>query len=248
MARLEGKTALITGGASGMGAAHVRLFIAEGAKVIITDINEELGTSFAAELGDQALFLRHDVSDPDSWASVVAEGTSAFGPITVLVNNAGIPGPVVETADLSDRDYGNLIKVDQDGVFYGMRAILPGMVAAGGGSIVNISSAAGMAHLPGSPNIGYTGAKFAVRGMTKAVAVEYGKHKVRANSVHPGPIRTPLNATFDQSALDAVAASVPLGRFAEPEEVSSAVLFLASEESSFISGTELVVDGGILAG
>ncbi|MBZ4486764.1 glucose 1-dehydrogenase [Microbacterium sp. cx-55] len=247
MARLEGKVALITGGASGMGAAHVRVFLDEGAKVIITDINEELGSSLAKELGANALFLSHDVSEPESWAAVVKAGEAAFGPITVLVNNAGIPGPVVETLELRDSDYLRIIDIDQNGVFYGMRAVLPAMIAAGGGSIVNISSLAGMAHKPGSPNIGYTGAKFAVRGMTKATAVEYAKHGVRVNSVHPGAILTPLNRTWGEDALAGVAASIPIGRFAEPEEVSFAVLFLASDEARYITGVELIVDGGILA-
>lgn len=248
MTRLEGKVALITGGASGMGAAHVRLFLDEGAKVIITDINADLGASFARDLGDNALFLRHDVSDPASWDEVIKAGVEKFGPVTILVNNAGIPGPVVKTLDLPDSDYLRLINIDQNGVFYGTQAVLPVMIAAGGGSIVNISSAAGMAHLPGSPNIGYTAAKFAVRGLTKATAVEYGRDGIRANSVHPGAILTPLNQTFDQSALDEVAAGVPIGRFAQPEEVSHAVLFLASDDASYITGTELIVDGGILAG
>lgn len=248
MGRVDGKVVMVTGGASGMGAEHVRLFAEEGASVIVTDINVELGTSFVEEFSENVIFVRHDVSDPTSWAEVVKAGEDAFGPITILVNNAGIPGPVVHTMELDDPDYLRLISIDQNSVFFGMKAVLPGMIAAGGGSIVNISSAAGMAHLPGSTNIGYTGAKFAVRGMTKAVAVEYGNVGIRANSVHPGAILTPLNRTFEQSAMDEVAASVPLRRFAEPREVSYAVLFLASDEASYVTGTELVVDGGILAG
>lgn len=248
MTRLEGKVALITGAAVGMGAEHARLFVEEGARVILSDVNEEAGTALAEELGENALFLRHDVSAPESWASVIAEGTEKFGPITVLVNNAGLSGPNVLTADLDDREYLRMVEVDQNGVFYGMRAILPGMIEAGGGSIVNISSAAGMAHLPGTPNVGYTGAKFAVRGMTKATAIEYGPQNIRVNSVHPGAILTPMAENLnDKSVLDAVAETIPLRRFARPREVSYLVVFLASDESSYITGSEMVIDGGRLA-
>ncbi|WP_104182152.1 SDR family NAD(P)-dependent oxidoreductase [Arthrobacter sp. B0490] len=249
MARLEGKVALITGAAAGMGAEHARLFIEEGAKVILTDVDAAAGEALAAELGESALFLTHDVSDAESWAAVVEEGTRTFGPITVLVNNAGLSGPYAQTAELDDATFNRLVSVNQYGVFYGMRAVLPGMVEAGGGSIVNISSAAGMAHLPGTTNIAYTGSKFAVRGMTKTTAIEYGSRGVRVNSVHPGAILTPMaRAINDPAELDRTAKSIPIGRFAEPREVSFPVLFLASDESSYVTGSELIVDGGRLAG
>jgi 3alpha(or 20beta)-hydroxysteroid dehydrogenase len=248
MNRLQGKVVLITGAAAGMGAEHGRLFVEEGAKVILTDVDSASGNSVAAELGENALFLSHDVSDAGSWASVVREGTAAFGTITVLVNNAGISGPYADTAELDDETFRRIIAVNQAGVFYGMRAVLPGMVAAGGGSIVNISSGAGMAHMSGTPNGAYTASKFAVRGMTKAAAIEYAARKVRVNSVHPGAILTPMaKGLNDQAELDRVAKIVPMGRFGDPREVSYVVLFLASDESSYMTGSELVVDGGRFA-
>lgn len=248
MERLDNKVALITGAAVGMGAEHARVFIAEGAKVIITDLNEKDGSELANELGENALYVHHDVSDPASWASAVAAGTKAFGPITVLVNNAGLSGPSAVTAELDPEAYNLVVAVDQTGVFLGMRAVLPGMVDAGGGSIVNISSAAAMAHLPGTPNVAYTGAKAAVRGMTKATAIEYGPHNVRVNSVHPGAILTPMAKNLnDTKELEALAQTLPIRRFADPREVSYTVLFLASDEASYMTGSELVVDGGRLA-
>jgi 3alpha(or 20beta)-hydroxysteroid dehydrogenase len=248
MGRLENKVTIITGAAVGMGAEHARLFIEEGAKVILTDLNEQDGSALAADLGENALYLKHDVSDPESWASVIAEGTATFGPITVLVNNAGLSGPNAYTADIDPEVFNRVVAVDQTGVFLGMRAVLPGMVDAGGGSIVNISSAAAMAHLPGTPNVAYTGAKAAVRGMTKATAIEYGPHNVRVNSVHPGAILTPMAKNLNSAEeLDAIAQTLPIRRFADPREVSYAVLFLASDEASYLTGSELVVDGGRLA-
>jgi len=248
MGRLSNKVAIITGAAVGMGAEHARLFIEEGAKVIITDVNEKDGKSLAEELGDNAFFVSHDVSDEDSWDAVVAASVEKFGPVTVLVNNAGLSGPYAFTADLDPATYNKVVAVDQTGVFLGMRAVLPGMVAAGGGSIVNISSAAAMAHLSGTPNVAYTGAKAAVRGMTKATAIEYGPHNVRVNSVHPGAILTPMAKNLnDAETLDAIAQTLPIRRFADPREVSQVVLFLASDEASYMTGSELVVDGGRLA-
>jgi len=248
MNRLQGKVVLVTGAAAGMGAEHARLLVEEGAKVILTDLDKAAGAALAAELGGDALFLSHDVSDPGSWASVVREGSETFGTITVLVNNAGISGPYKATADFDDETFDKIVAVNQAGVFYGMRAVLPGMVDAGGGSIVNISSGAGMAHMSGTPNGAYTGTKFAVRGMTKAAAIEYAALGVRVNSVHPGAILTPMaRGLNDQAELDRVAKIVPMGRFGEPREVSYSVLFLASDESSYITGSELVIDGGRFA-
>lgn len=248
MDRLKDKVALITGAAAGMGAEHARLFVEEGAKVVITDLDEKTGEVLAEDLGENATFVHHDVSDADSWKSAVEAGTAAFGPINVLVNNAGLSGPSVHTADLDDATFDLLVAVDQTGVFLGMKAVLPAMIAQGAGSIVNISSAAGIAHLPGSTNVAYTGAKFAVRGMTKATAIEYGRKGIRVNSVHPGAILTPMaRGLHDAAELDQVALTIPLGRFADPREVSYAVLFLASDESSYITGSELIIDGGRLA-
>lgn len=245
MTTLDGKVALITGTATGMGAEHARLFVELGAKVAMTDIQADLGRSGAEALGPSARFFEHDVADPGSWETVVAAATEAFGPITVLVNNAGLAGPAAGIPDMAVEDYLRTIAIDQHGVFYGMRAVIPGMLAAGGGSIVNISSVAGFVHQVDVPNVAYTAAKFAVRGLTKAAAVLYGPQGVRVNSVHPGGVLTPmLRDTVPQEAIDAITADVPLRRMAEPLEVSHLVAFLASDESSYISGAEHLIDGG----
>ena len=247
MGRLSGKIAVITGAAQGMGEAHAKAFVAEGAKVILTDINADAGAALAASLGDDAMFVRHDVASAADWAEVVAQGEARFGPISVLVNNAGIIGPISLTADLSEVDFAHVCGVNQTGVFLGMRAVLPSMLANGGGSIVNISSISGMLANLGTPNLAYAGSKFAVRGMTKQVAVEYGRHKIRANSVHPGYTRTPMMVAATDEDGGGAASAIPLGRFAEAEEISPLVIFLASDESAFITGMEHVIDGGMTA-
>jgi len=245
--RLKGKVALITGAARGMGASHARRFVEEGAKVIMTDINEEAGSALAKELGSNALFLRHDVTDASSWSEVVSKGTSAFGPITVLVNNAGVLGPIAKTAELSEEEYLKVCAINQHGVFLGMKTVIPSMLEAGIGSIVNISSAAGIAAIYGFPSLAYVASKFAVRGMTKAAAIEYGPQNIRVNSVHPGFINTPMMVeATDESGGEALKL-IPLGRIADAREVSNLMLFLASDESSFITGAEYVIDGGMLA-
>lgn len=232
-----------------MGETHARRFVEEGAKVVITDLAEDLGTKLATELGDNAIFVKHDVTDPKSWSDVIAKSEEKFGPVTVLVNNAGLAGPYVLTADMTDEDYLRTVNVDQHGVFYGMRAVIPGMVKAGGGSIVNISSVAGYAHTPGTPSVAYTASKFAVRGMTKATAVEYGEKGIRVNSLHPGGILTPMmKESLTEEQVAQVAAGVPLRRMGESSEISEAAIFLASDASSYLTGSELVADGGMLAG
>lgn len=247
MNRLKGKVVLITGAAQGMGASHARIFAHEGAKVILTDLNEARGKALAAELGSDAVFLQHDVTSEANWNEVVATGESKFGKITVLINNAGILGPIAKTADMSESDFEKVCAVNQTSVFLGMRAVIPGMLAAGIGSIVNISSIAGIAANYGFPSIAYVGSKFAVRGMTKATAIEYGPHNIRVNSVHPGFIRTPMmvDAT-DENGGESVAL-IPLGRIADPAEVSNLVLFLASDDASYITGAEHLVDAGMMA-
>jgi 3alpha(or 20beta)-hydroxysteroid dehydrogenase len=247
MDRLKDKVALITGAAQGMGESHARTFVREGAKVILTDLNEARGTALAAELGANALFLRHDVTSESSWNEVVAAGEARFGKITVLVNNAGILGPIAKTAELSEADFLKVCAVNQTSVFLGMRAVVPSMLAAGIGSIVNISSIAGIAANYGFPSVAYVGSKFAVRGMTKATAIEYGPKNIRVNSVHPGFIRTPMmvDAT-DENGGESVGL-IPLGRIADPVEVSNLVLFLASDDASYITGAEHLVDAGMMA-
>jgi len=247
MARLRNKVAIITGAARGMGASHARIFAREGAQLVLTDLNAEAGTALAEEIGGQALFLRQDVTDPGDWEAIVAKAVQRFSTIDILVNNAGILGPMATTAELDDAGYHTVCAVNQHAVFYGMRAVLPTMVKAGKGSIVNISSIAGMAANYGFPSLAYVASKFAVRGMTKATAMEYGKHNIRVNSVHPGFIQTPMMVEATDEVGGEALAQIPLGRIADPVEVSNLVLFLASDESSYITGAEHLVDAGMLA-
>ncbi|MCP2034113.1 3alpha(or 20beta)-hydroxysteroid dehydrogenase [Planomicrobium sp. HSC-17F08] len=243
MARLEGKVAIITGAAQGMGAAHAQKFIQEGAKVVLTDLNEEKGKALAAELGENALFIKQNVTSEADWANVVAEAEAAFGPVNVLVNNAGITmaKSILQT---TEEEYRRIVDINQVSVFLGMKAIIPSMQKAGGGSIVNISSMNGLV----AGAIGYTDTKFAVRGMTKAAAIECAHYGIRVNSVHPGVIATPMIMQEDtKAAVEAFAQHIPLKRVAESEEVSNMVLFLASDDSSYSTGSEFVVDGGMTA-
>jgi 3alpha(or 20beta)-hydroxysteroid dehydrogenase len=246
MSRLANKVAVITGAAQGMGAAHARRFVAEGAKVILTDINEKAGATLARELGSNAIFVSHDVTKPVSWADVVRLGEAKFGTINVLVNNAGIIGEIQATGEITEANYMNVIAINQHGVYYGMKAVLPSMIKTGGGSIVNISSIAGMIACYGAPNIAYVASKFAVRGMTKFVAAECGKYNIRVNSVHPGFIKTPMMVAATDEGGGSAVSMIPLGRMAEPDEVSQLVAFLASDESSFITAEEHVIDGGMI--
>jgi 3alpha(or 20beta)-hydroxysteroid dehydrogenase len=246
--RLEGKVAIITGAAQGMGAAHARRFVAEGAKTVFTDVNAEAGTALAAELGDNALFVKHDVSSEADWKAVVAAAESRFGPISVLVNNAGILGPGAQAADLEEADFNKVIAINQTAVFLGTKHAIPSMIKAGGGSIVNISSISGIVAIYGTPNVAYAASKFAVRGITKQVAIEYGGQGIRANSVHPGYIRTPMmTAALDEEQIKIASGSVPIKRVGEVEDVSNLVVFLASDESGFVTGTEHIIDGGLTA-
>lgn len=247
MNRLKGKVALITGAAQGMGASHARMFVAEGAKVIFTDVNEEGGQALAKELGANAHFIKHDVTKSADWKAVVKEGEAKFGTINVLVNNAGILGPIASTVDLTEADFVKVCGVNETSVFLGMQAVIPSMLKQGGGSIVNISSVAGVVAIVGAPSLAYVASKFAVRGMSKQVAIEYGSKNIRVNSVHPGYIKTPMMVQATDAEGGGAAAQIPLGRMAEASEVSNLVIFLASDESSFITGMEHVIDGGMSA-
>jgi 3alpha(or 20beta)-hydroxysteroid dehydrogenase len=243
MARLEGKTAVITGAAQGMGAAHAKKFIEEGAKVVLTDLNEEKGQAFASELGENARFIKHNVTSAKDWEEVVAGAEAAFGPVDVLVNNAGITMAKSILA-MTEEEYRRIVDINQVSVFLGMKAVIPSMQKAGGGSIVNISSMNGLV----AGAIGYTDTKFAVRGMTKAAAIECANYGIRVNSVHPGVIATPMVVQVDtKAAVEAFAKHIPLKRVAQSEEVSNMVLFLASDEASYSTGSEFVVDGGMTA-
>jgi 3alpha(or 20beta)-hydroxysteroid dehydrogenase len=230
-----------------MGMAHARAFVAHGAKVILGDLNEKAGKALASELGSGAIFVKQDVARAEDWKAVLRAGEERFGTINVLVNNAGILGALAATIELSEAEFLRVCAVNQTGVFLGMQTVLPGMIRAGGGSIVNISSVAGLVAIYGAPNLAYVASKFAVRGMTKQVAVEYGAKNIRVNSVHPGYIKTPMMvAATDESGGEALA-QIPLRRMADASEVSNLIVFLASDESAFITGTEHVIDGGMTA-
>jgi 3alpha(or 20beta)-hydroxysteroid dehydrogenase len=242
MARVTGKVALITGGARGMGLSHAEVLLKEGAKVVITDILD--GSKEADRLGDHCRFFKHDVTKREDWERVVAETEKAFGPINILVNNAGIAGFAPWDAR-TDEDYEKHYKINQMGVYLGMQITAPSMMKAKSGSIINISSIAGLGGSAGL--MAYTATKFAVRGMTKVAALDYGSFNIRSNSIHPGVIATPMtldNPSVDKSMIDMMAQNNPLGRIGEPIEVSNLVLFLASDESSFMTGAEFVIDGG----
>ncbi|MFA7554241.1 MAG: glucose 1-dehydrogenase [Spongiibacteraceae bacterium] len=246
MNRLTGKVAIVTGASQGMGEAHARMMVAEGAKVIMTDINEDAGQALATELGENTLFIKQNVASAADWKKVVEQGEAAFGIINVLVNNAGVIGPVSNMSDLSADAFNKVCDVNQLGVFLGMQAVLPSMERAGVGSVINVSSIAGIIAAYGAPNIAYVASKFAVRGMTKQIAVEYGSKNIRANSVHPGFIKTPMMAAATDEGGGEATSMIPLSRMAEPSEVSSLIVFLASDESSFITGTEQIIDGGMV--
>lgn len=247
MSRLSGKIAIITGAARGMGASHARLFTKEGARVVLTDMRGAEGAALADELGKDALFVEQDVTSAADWKRVVEATETRFGPANVLVNNAGILGTMATTADISEEDYLKVIAVNQHSVYLGMHAVIPSILRAGGGSIVNISSIAGLVANYGFPSLAYVGSKFAVRGMTKAAAVEYGPQGIRVNSVHPGFIMTPMMVEATNEDGGDALSMIPLRRIAEPEEVSNLVLFLASDESSYISGAEHVIDAAMTA-
>ena len=247
MGKLEGKTAIITGASRGMGESHARCFVREGARVLLTDMRVAEGEALALELGSNARFIRHDVTAAADWDAVVKEAEAFFGPVGILVNNAGILGAMARTADISEADYLQVCAVNQHSVYLGMHAVIPSMLRGGKGSIVNISSIAGLVANYGFPSLAYVASKFAVRGMTKAAAVEYGPDNIRVNSVHPGFIMTPMMVeATDEGGGDALS-MIPLRRIADPQEVSNLVLFLASDDSSYISGAEHVIDAGMTA-
>jgi NAD(P)-dependent dehydrogenase (short-subunit alcohol dehydrogenase family) len=247
--RLKDKVALITGGAQGMGESMARLFVREGAKVAIGDVLEREGAGVAASIqaaGGDAVFLRLDVSDEAQWTQAVRTTVARHGRLDILVNNAGISGAVPDRT--STEYYDRLMAVNARGTFLGMMTAVPEMQKAGGGAIVNLSSISGFIGQE-FVHMGYNAAKGAIRLLTKAAAVQYAKAGIRVNSVHPGmlpPMRTSVTSA-DPATREKIIASVPMGRSGRPEEVAYAVLFLASDEASYITGTELVVDGGFLA-
>jgi NAD(P)-dependent dehydrogenase (short-subunit alcohol dehydrogenase family) len=245
--RLEGKVAIISGGARGMGAVEARLFAKEGAKVVIADILEDEGRKLEAEIeaaGGKALFVRLDVTCESDWQDAVATAVRRFGKLDVLVNNAGISGRG-KVEDTTVEDWDRVMAVNAKGVFLGTKAAIPAMRQAGGGSIINISSQLGLVGTEhSSPQ--YQASKGAVRLLTKATAIQYAKAGIRVNSVHPGPIVTPMTETAraDPERYQMMLSRIPMGRYGQPEEVAYGVLYLASDESTYMTGSELVIDGG----
>lgn len=246
MGRLDGKVAIITGAARGMGAAHAREFVEEGAKVVITDIREDEGKKLSGDIGENTIFVKHDVTKEEDWENVINKANESFGPVNILVNNAGYGGQPSLLGELESEQYHQIVNIDQHGTFYGMKALIPHMLESGGGSIVNISSVSGLVNK--GPNAAYVAAKHAVIGLTKSAAVDYTDKNIRVNAICPGGVLTPLaKETLSPEELEQASAEFPIRRFAEPHEVSKAVVFLASDDSSYISGSEYRVDGGYLS-
>jgi NAD(P)-dependent dehydrogenase (short-subunit alcohol dehydrogenase family) len=248
--RLDGKVALVSGSAGGMGEAEARMFAREGAKVIVSDVLEAEGREVAKAIekdGGQARFVRLDVTREADWQAAVAAAVDGFGKLDVLVNNAGISGSY-DPDTMSTAVWDRLMEINAKGVFLGMKHAIPALQRAGGGSIVNISSISGFVG-QGYIHMGYNASKAAVRVMTKSAAVQYAKDGIRVNSVHPGvlPPMKSSKGTADPARREKMIAGVPMKREGRVEEVAYAVLFLASDEASYITGTEVVVDGGFLA-
>src|SRR5262245_6433341 len=245
--RLEGKVALISGGARGMGAVEARLFAREGCKVVLGDVLDDEGRAVETEIGKaggDGVYVRLDVTREADWQGAVETAIGRFGKLDVLVNNAGVGGwGRVEEVTLDE--WNRVMNINSTGVFLGTKAAIPAMRAAGGGSIVNISSQLGLVGVDNS-SPQYQASKGAVRLLTKATAIQYAKDRIRANSVHPGPIVTPMTEArrTNPESYALTVSRIPLGRYGEPEEVALGVLYLASDEASFVTGAELVIDGG----
>ncbi len=249
MGRLDGKVAIISGAARGQGAAEARQFVGEGAKVVLGDVLHEEGELVAKELGDSARYVPLDVTDEAAWANAVETATATFGALNVLVNNAGIAHMPTPIAVMEPADYRRVVEINQIGTFLGMHVAIPTIVRNAPGSIVNISSVNGYVGAPGMS--AYVSTKFAVRGMTECAALELGTSGVRINSVHPGPIDTPMIGPETFGGFDIrpmLDKTVPMHRVGRPEEVAELVTWLASDASSYCTGGHFVVDGGFLAG
>ncbi|HIN34969.1 MAG TPA: glucose 1-dehydrogenase [Dehalococcoidia bacterium] len=247
--RLENKVALISGGARGMGAVEAKMFVQEGAKVVIGDVLDEDGKQTEAEIneaGGECVFVHLDVTDETAWQDAVAAAVDRFGKLDILVNNAGI-ARINNVEDTTSDEWDLVMDINAKGVFLGTKAAIPEIRKAGGGSIVNISSIAG---LTGGRTSSYAASKGAVRLLTKSTAIQYAGESIRCNSVHPGVIETPMTTPVmlnTQEGRDLNASRHPLGRVGQPEDIAYGVLFLASDESSFMTGSELVIDGGLTA-
>jgi 3alpha(or 20beta)-hydroxysteroid dehydrogenase len=247
--RLAGCVAIVSGAAAGQGAAEARLLAAQGANVVLGDVDDDAGAAVAASIGDAAIYHHLDVRSEDDWRATLDAAVAAFGSVTALVNNAGIVTPPRPIGKTSVEAFRHVLDVNLIGAYTGIHVVSPAIVAAGGGSIVNISSVNGF--VGGWGVAGYVSSKFALRGLTRVAAIELARKGVRVNSVHPGPIDTAMLAVGLPEGMDAPAVMgsvVPAGRCGTPEDVASMVAFLLSEESSFCFGAEFVVDGGLLAG
>ncbi|MBL5980653.1 cyclopentanol dehydrogenase [Petrotoga sp. 8T1HF07.NaAc.6.1] len=247
--RLEGKVAIITGSARGMGRAEAELFAKEGAKVVVADVLEDQAKEVADKInkdGHEAIAVKLDVTKADEWKKVVDQATEKWGKVDVLVNNAGI-ATMNGIEDATEEEWDRVINTNAKSQFLGIKYVLPAMKKATKGSIINISSIAGIIAFPNMPV--YSASKGATRLLTKTVAVELAKYNIRVNSIHPGIIRTAMAKDIldDEQSAKQVLSAVPLGRPAEPEEVAYGALFLASDESSYMTGSELVIDGGYIA-
>jgi NAD(P)-dependent dehydrogenase (short-subunit alcohol dehydrogenase family) len=248
MKQLENKVAIITGAGSGIGKSTAMLFAGEGAKVIISDVNEANGNSTADEItknGGAAFFVKADSSKPEDNEALVKQTLDKYGSLDIAVNNAGIGGPLAATGEYPIDGWKKVIDINLSGVFYGMRYQIPAMLQ-NGGSIINVASILGQAGTKFSP--AYVAAKHGVVGLTKATALEYADKKIRINSIGPGYIKTPLVMnSLDQSALDALVGLHPIGRLGESEEIAELLLWLASSKASFVTGAYYPIDGGYLA-
>ena len=252
--RLEGKVALVTGGASGIGAETSRVYAREGAKVAIADVNDNAGRGIAAEIGDAALYAHLDTRAQDEWQAVVKQVVDTYGRLDILVNAAGVSGrrpdgtsaPNIEEQDLED--WNRVMDVNSTGIFLGMKTSIPEMRKAGGGSIINISSIYGL--VGSAHNVAYHASKGAVRLATKGAALQYAAENIRVNSVHPGFVTSPMTQTVhDSPELSAPRlAKTPMARYGQPIDIANGCLFLASDESGWMTGAELVIDGGMTAG
>lgn len=242
----QGQVAIVTGGARGIGEATARLLVERGAKVVIADVLEAPGQALAAELGDSAVYQMIDVSVQDDWVAGL-HAAQELGVLSILVNNAGILHQAT-VLDTSEEQFTSCFRVNQLGVFLGMRAVFPALKDAGGGSIINVSSIDGLQSM--NSLVAYSATKWAVRGMTKAAAIEMGKYGIRVNSVHPGGIYTSMHASdlISVEEADTFYADSALPRVGMPEEIASMIAFLASDESSFSTGAEFIADGGSSAG
>jgi NAD(P)-dependent dehydrogenase (short-subunit alcohol dehydrogenase family) len=247
MGRLDGKVAVITGAARGQGETEARLFAREGARVVLTDVLVELGQQVATSIragGGEAIFLQLDVSNADEWNEVVRHTVQTYGRLDILVNNAGIAQRGgLESTSLEDWD--RVMDINVGGVFLGMKYAIPAMLQGGGGSVINISSTSGIVGFPGGT--AYHTAKGGVRLLTKVTAAEYARRGIRVNSIHPGIIETPMTDNMAPERMQLLLDRTPMGRKGTSMEIAYGVLFLASDEASFMTGAELVIDGGMTA-